>query len=67
VRVLAVDVDQQLAQLAQLAGGGGDAVDVGLRAAGVVDHAAQQRPALLHAELVLREPAGGCRSARSRR
>jgi hypothetical protein len=53
VRVLAVDVDQQLAQFAQLAGGGGDAVDVGLGAAGIVDHPAQQRTALVVLELVL--------------
>ena len=56
VRVLAVDVDEQFAQFAQLAGRRRDAVDVGLGAAGVVDHAAQQRAAFVGLELVLFQP-----------
>ena len=59
VGVLAMDVHQQVAQFAQLGGSGGHAVDVGLAAASVVDHPAQQRAALFHRELVRLQPLGG--------
>jgi hypothetical protein len=58
VRVLAMDVDQQIAQFAQLSRRGRDAIDVRLGAAGVVDHAAQQRPALVGGQLVFEQPGG---------
>jgi hypothetical protein len=59
VRVLAVDVDQHLAHFAQLRGGGGAAVDVGLAAAGIVDHPAQQHAAVLAGEFVFVQPGHG--------
>ena len=59
MRMLAVDIDQHLAQLAQLRGGGGDAVDEGLGAASIVDHPAQQHPALVAREFIGRQPVAG--------
>ena len=56
VRVLAVDIDQHVAQFAQLRGRGGDAVDVRLRAARIVDHAAQQGAALVVGKFVGHQP-----------
>jgi hypothetical protein len=59
MRMLAMDVDQQITQLAQLRSRRRHAVDVGLGAPGIVDHAAQQRPALVRHQVVLGQPHGG--------
>ena len=56
MRMLAVDVDQHVAQLAQLRGGGGDAVDIRFRAARIVDHAAQQGAAVIVGKFIGHQP-----------
>ena len=56
VRMLAMDVDQHFADLAQLRDGGGHAIDEGFRAAAVVDHAAQQHRAVAGVEFILGQP-----------
>ena len=58
--VLAVNVDQPLAQLAQLRQRGAGAVDPGAAAAGTVDGAAQQQGAGFGVEAMLSQP-GACR------
>ncbi len=59
MRVLAVNVDQHVAQLAQLRRRRRDPVDIRLRTARVIDHPAQQYPALIGRKLVCFQPGGG--------
>ena len=56
VIVLAMDVEQHLAQLAQLRGGGRAAVHEGARASGGVDGAAHEACAVAFVEFLGREP-----------
>ena len=58
VRVLAVDVDQQPAQLLQLGHAGRRAIDVGAGAAAGVDHAPGDHHTLFRLEILLAQPVG---------